>query len=166
VIALGIWVAYFGVLLVLLGLYGLNGVSLARRSMLLERQTRLIRNAGATELGNQIAAGELSQVESYARSTRQWRDRLESLGGLFPAEARLTDLNVNPQNMSDPASRNALLISGELRGAPGQDRMQGVMHIVSAMRADSVFKNSYHNIRLSSTRMAEDGSADFQIECR
>ena len=165
-IALGVWVAYFGVLVVMIGLYGLNGAALARRSMMLERQTGLVRRSHAPALGAQLGPGELAQVELYARSTRLWRDRLQRLGDLLPPEARLTRLNVNPLNMSDDASRNALVISGELRNAPGQDRMQGVMKIVSALRADSLFGRSYQNVKLSSTSMSDDGNAEFDIECR
>ena len=166
VVALGVWVAYFGVLAMLIGLYALNGASLARRSHLIERQTALIRNAKDSAIGAQVGAAELGQVETAARSTRQWRDRLVRLSTLLPPEARLTGLGVNPQNMSDPASRNALLISGEMHNAPGHDRMEGVMKIVATLRADSVFRAGYHNIKLASTRLTEEGSAEFEIECR
>ena len=166
VVALGVWVTYFGVLLLVVGLYGLNGYTLAQRAMMLERQTTLIRHAKGGATGAQIAAGDLTQVESFVRSTRAWRDRMERLGQLLPPDARLTGVNVNPQNYSDVASRNALVINGELRNVSGQDRMQGVMKIVSAMRADSVFGHGYRNIRLTSTRIADDGGALFEIECR
>ena len=166
IIALGAWVAYFGVLVMLSGLYTLNAASLARRARLLERQTRLIRNTKDPALGAQLGAAELGAVEQYAQSTRHWRDRLERIGSLLPPEARLGGLSVNPQNMSDPESRDALLLSGELHNAPGQDRMQGVMKVVAALRADSLFSRNYSNIKLASTRITEDGSAEFQIECR
>ena len=166
VISLGVWVAYFGVLLVLAGLYALNGVSLARRAHLLERQTRMIRNAGNTALGAKLAPSELADVEAYARSTRQWRDRLARLGDLIPPDSRLTGVQVNPHNMSDVVSRNSLLISGELRSPPGKESMQGVMTIVASLRADTVFAAGYRNIKLSSTRISEDGSATYLIECR
>ncbi len=165
-IALGVWVAYFGVLLVVIGLYGLNCMTLARRATLLERQTTLIRQAKGGATGAQISAGDLAQVESYVSGTRAWRDRMQRLGDLRPPEARLVGATVNPQNMTDATSRNALVIRGELHTVSGQDRMQGVMKIISAMRADSVFGRGYRNIRLSSTRIAQDGSAQFEIECR
>ncbi len=164
--ALGGWVAYFGALAVLMGLYGLNGVALARRARLLERQTALVRNAKDPMLGAQLAPFELGRVESMARSARQWRDRLERLGELLPPDARLTGLSVNPQNMSDAASRNLLVVTGELRNAPGQDRMQGVMKLIAALRSDSTFASGYRNIRLATTRVGEDGSVEFQVECR
>ena len=166
VISLGVWVAYFGVLIMLAGLYALNGVSLARRAHLLERQTRMIRNTRNTALGAKLAPSELAEVEAYARSPRQWRDRLARLGDLIPPESRLTGIQVNPQNLSDGASRNSLLIAGELHSPAGKDRMQGVMTIVASLRADSVFAGGYHNIKLASTRISEDGSTTYQIECR
>lgn len=166
IVALGVWVAYFGVLSMLIGLYALNGASLARRARLLERQTNYIRNAKESGVGLQLSASDLTQVETYARSTRQWRDRLERVGNLLPPEARLSALSVNPQNMSDAASRDELVFTGELHNAPGQDRMQGVMKIVAELRADSVLKRSYSNIKLASTRISEDGSAEFEIQCR
>jgi hypothetical protein len=166
IISLGVWVAYFGLLSVVIGLYGLNSTALLRRSQMLQRQTTLIRRSATPALDAKLGPTELGQVEDYARSTRVWRDRLERLGELLPADARLTGLKVNPQNMSDADARNTLMISGEMRSAPGQDRMQGVMKIVSALRADSAFGRSFQNIKLASTRVAEGGSAQFEIECR
>lgn len=166
VIALGVWVAYFGLLTVVIGLYGLNCASLTTRARMIERQTSLVRRASTSSVTAKIGPTELAQVETFMRSTRLWRDRLDRLGTLLPTDAKLVSVNVNPQNMSDAASRNALVIAGQLHNTAGQDRMQGVMKIVSALQADSVFGASYHNIKLSSTRVAEDGSAEFEIECR
>ena len=166
VIALGVWVAYFGLIAVLLGLYGLNCASLARRSAQLERQTTQIRRNGSSPLTNQLEPGDLALVEGYVSSTRRWRDRLARLGELMPPEARLTGIAINPRNLTDAASQNVLMISGEIRNAPGGDRMQGVMKIVAALRADSTFRTGYQNIRLASTNVAADGSANFEIECR
>jgi hypothetical protein len=44
--------------------------------------------------------------------------------------------------------------------------MQAVMRIVSDLRDDKVFSQSYTNVRLASTRVTEDGTAEFVIECR
>jgi hypothetical protein len=114
----------------------------------------------------QLRPADLALVERYATSARQWRDRLAALGALTPPEARLTSVVVNPQNLSDATSQSLLVISGELKGAPSRDRMASVMKIVGALRADSVFRAGYHNIRLTSTQVAEDGTAEFEIECR
>jgi hypothetical protein len=73
---------------------------------------------------------------------------------------------VNPQNQSDATSQNSLVISGALKGTRTGDRIQGVMKIVSSLSADSVFRAGYKNIKLASTRVAEDGGVEFVIECR
>ena len=96
VIALGVWVGYFGLIAVLLGLYGLNCAALARRSAQLERQTMQIRRNGSSPQTNQLEPGELALVEGYISSTRRWRDRLARLGELMPPEARLTGVAINP----------------------------------------------------------------------
>ena len=166
VAALAVWVAYFGVLVVLLGLYGLNCASLARRVHLLEHQTVQVRRMNRSQVATRLGSTELALVERYASSTRRWRDRLARLGDVLPADAHLTSLTVNPQNLSDAASQNSLVISGELNGTSVQDRMQGVMKIVSSLRSDSLFRAGYGNIKLSSTRVTEDGAAEFTIECR
>jgi len=166
VIKLGAWVAYFGIFAILIGLYVLNGAALGRRAHLLERRTRMIRSQNETGIGSQLNPADLTLIESTAQSTRIWRDRLRRLGALLPPEARLTGLEVNPQNLSDDASRNVLVISGVTRTAPGQDRMQGVMRIVSALQSDSLFKAGYAGVRLTSTRITEDGRVQFQMECR
>ncbi len=165
VIALGIWVAYFGVLTLALGFYGLNAVSLARRERLLERQTTQLRRS-ASQLGAKIRPGALAQVEAYSSSTRRWRDRLVRLGQVLPPDSRILSVAVNAQNQGDIASRNSLVITGEIRGNPNQDRMGNVMRIVSGLRSDSLFKQGYNNIKLSSTRVNQDGAAEFVIECR
>ena len=166
VISLGVWVGYFGVIAMLLGLYGLNCAALARHSAQLERQTTQIRRNGSSSQTNELEPGDLALVESYVLNTRRWRDRLARIGELMPPEARLTGVAINPRNLSDAGSQNVLMISGEIRNAAGADRMQGVMKIVAALRADSTFRIGYQNIRLASTNVAEDGSANFEIECR
>ncbi len=166
VLALGAWVAYYGVLALVLGLYGLNSMTLARRAAALERQTGQLRRASGSQLVTALRPTEMTLVERYTSSTRRWRDRLERVGDLMPSDAHVSALNVNPQNMSDAASRELLVISGELRSGASTDRMQGVMKIVATLRNDPVFRTGYKNIRLASTRGAEDGTVEFVIECR
>ena len=166
VVSLGVWVGYFGVIAMLLGLYGLNCAALARHSAQLERQTTQIRRNSSSSQNNEREPGDLALVESYVLNTRRWRDRLARIGELMPPEARLMGVAINPRNLSDAGSQNVLMISGEIRNAAGADRMQGVMKIVAALRADSTFKIGYQNIRLASTNVAEDGNANFEIECR
>lgn len=165
IIRLGILVAYFGVLTVALGFYGLNGASLARRANFLERQTSQLRHS-TNLLGAKVRPAALDRVEKYSSSTRRWRDRLARLGEVLPADARVLSIVVNPQNQPDEVSRNAMVITGETRGGASQDRMGNVMRIVSGLRADSLFKIGYGNIKLSSTRVTADGAAEFVIECR
>jgi hypothetical protein len=87
---------------------------------------------------------------------------------LIPVNARLTSLAVNPDNMSGAAEQNRLVISGEYKIAPGQDRMHGVVEMVGALRADSLFSVGYQTIRLVTTRISESSGtvAEFTIECR
>ena len=166
VIALGIWVAYFGVLGIVLGLYVLNCQSLARRAGLIERQAARMHGAGAANTDWELTSPQLHQVEQFAGSTRHWRDRLRRLGRVVPPNAQLTGLTVNPQNLSDETAQNMLVIEGELRTSGTLDRMQSVMGIITALHRDSVFAASYRSIKLASTRVGENGVADFEIECR
>src|SRR5262245_8375924 len=150
----------------MMGLYGLNCTSLAQRALVLERQTVTLTQATASQVAPQLRAPELDLVERYAKSTRQWRDRVTRLGEVMPSNARLTSVTVNPQNQSDASAQNTLVITGELRALPNQDRMQNVMNIVASLRRDSVFATGYRNIKLASTKIDQGGLAEFVIECR
>lgn len=163
---IGAWIAYLGVLLIFVGLYGLNCTSLARRTRLIERQTLRLRGAGNALVAAQLPPAELNQVEHFLQNPRRWRDRLNRLGVLLPPNARLTSLAVNPQNLSDASAREFLVLSGSIRNPDPDARMQSVMRVVGQLRADSVFAGSYRNIKLASTRVTEDGAAEFVIECR
>jgi hypothetical protein len=167
VVVLGLWVSYFGVLAVVVGLYGLNCVSLEQRAGLIARQTARLRAAQGTHRDWTVGRTELAQVEQFAASPRRWRDRLTRIAALLPPGARLTLLAFNPDQASAPADQK-LVLSGELRVAPGQDRMQGVMQLVTALHRDSVLAAGYRNIRLASTQISEGTatSAQFVIECR
>jgi hypothetical protein len=167
VIALGVWVAYFGVLAILVGLYGLNAVALSRHTRQIERQTARARQLQGVAGNWKVGQQELNQVENYIRNPRQWHDRLARLATILPPNVRLASMVVNPQNVSGSPDENKLVITGQFKPAPGQDRMQGVMKIVSTIHGDSLLKQSYQNVRLASTRAVEtDGAAEFVIECR
>jgi len=167
VVMLGVWVTYFGVIGVIMGLYGLNCLALNRQVIQIERQAERLRRQQGAGAQWHVAPNELAQVESFALSTARWRDRLTRLGTLLPANVRLTSLAVNPQNLTAPAEQNRLVISGIVRPAPGQDRMQSVMRIVSMLHDDSTFARGYKNIKLASTRVSEQNEgAEFEIECR
>jgi hypothetical protein len=168
VVILGAWVTYFGVLGLLLGFYGLNCVSVASRTRTIERQAARLRGAQGASLEWNVQPDELAQVERYVLSTRKWHDRLARLQTIMPANVRITSLQVNPQNLSGVAEQDRLIISGLLKPVPGQDRMQGVMRMVTALHDDSVFVRSYSNVKLASTRVSEEpgAAAEFVIECR
>jgi Tfp pilus assembly protein PilN len=167
VIALGVWVAYFGVLVIVLGLYGLNCVSLARRAAQLERHaSRVSQNDRREEW--RVSPDALAEVERAVDNPIRWRNRLMRLSQLIPPNARLTSVAANPDNVSGIAEQNRLMISGEYKIAQGQDRMRGVVAMVGALRGDSLFSVGYQTIRLVTTRISESSGtvAEFTIECR
>jgi Tfp pilus assembly protein PilN len=166
-LALGLWVAYFGVLGIVLGLYGLNCASLVRRSVQLERQASRVSQDGRRDEWK-VTPEALAEVENAVNSPTKWRNRLTRLARLIPANARLTSIAANPDNMSGAAEQNRLMISGEYRIAPGQDRMHGVVEMVGALRGDTLFSAGYQTIRLVTTRISESSGtvAEFTIECR
>lgn len=168
VIALGVWVAYFGVIVIMVGLYGLNCASLSRRVRQIERQTSQLRGSQGATMDWKVRPAELRQLERFVENPRRWRDRLERLAMLLPANARLTSIGVNPQGLTGANEQNKLVITGVLRGTGSRDRVQDVMQVVSKLRADSVFAAGYNSIRLASTRVVEGegASAEFIIECR
>jgi hypothetical protein len=166
VIALGVWVAYFGVFALLLGLYGLNCASLAQRVGVVERQAARLRGTAPSRLEWRLNAAQLDQLERFASSTRDWRNRLWRLGVLLPAGSHVTSIAVNPNSQADPTAANTLILAGQLRPSGTEDRMQSVMNLVSVLKSDSVFSSGFSSVRLSNTRVAEDGSVDFAIECR
>ena len=168
VILLGVWVAYFGVIGVVMGLYGLNCMSLNRRVALIERQAERLRQQQGAAADWTVRPGELTAIEGYAQNPRRWRNRLLKLSTLLPPTVRITSLAVNPKNLNTAAEQNALVITGVVRPGAGQDRMESVMRVVTMLHEDSLFTAGYRNIKLGSTRALEgpDGGAEFVIECR
>jgi hypothetical protein len=162
---LGAWVTYFGVLLVVLGLYTLNCLVLVRRVGQVERQAQQLR-ALQGQIGEQrLTPDEIALLERYVSSPRLWRARLARLPEVLPAGARLSTAAFNPQGTS---GGEALVLAGVLRPQGGQDRMGAVTGLVETLRADTVFARGYGSIRLVSTRMAESDAdlLEFTIECR
>lgn len=163
-VRLGLWLTYFGALAVVLGLYALNTVSLARRTRMLERQVESLR---AQSAGGEWRPGaaEADLVTRSLRDPARWRDRLARLATLVPPNARLTDVQFNPENSSGTAAK--LVLTGELRPTGGGDRMQQVLALVSTLSRDSTFAAGWSNVRLVTTRAAASGEgAEFVIECR
>ena len=106
-------------------------------------------------------------MTSAAGNARKWRDRLTRLAAVLPNNVKIASIAVNPQNLSHPLEQNRLVITGTLRPQAGQDRMQSVMAVVNALHRDSLFSTGYQNVKLSSTRVVEEGgTAEFVIECR
>jgi hypothetical protein len=163
--ALGLWVAYFGALAVLLGLYGLNLVSLQRRIALVEHQAEHMRRMSLSGdwRPDRSAAAE---VERHVRNPRLWRNRLARLPELLPPNARLSSIQYNPENVGGVADTR-LVLSGVMRSGGGNDRIEQVMSFVNTLSRDSVFAAGYQHVRLVTTRAASgtDG-AEFVIECR
>jgi len=165
---IGGWVAYYGLLVVILGLYGLNCFSLTGRVKQIEVQEERIRAAQHHQDEWQVGTSELVQIARYEANPRLWRDRLTRLASILPANATVTSIAVNPDNLSGASEMNALVITGVMRVPGSQDRMQDVVRLVGAMHADSVFSRSYSNIRLASSRSVDlgGGEVQFVIECR
>lgn len=162
---LGLWLFYFGALGIVLGLYGLNALTLAGRATALERQAQQLLRRPAGEDWRPGAPELLLVGESIANSGR-WRDRLARLAELVPPNARLSKLEFNPDNTSG-AINPKLVVTGELRPGGGGDRMQQVMSFVDVLSRDSLFATGYANVRLVTTRAASSGeAAEFVIECR
>jgi Tfp pilus assembly protein PilN len=168
VMLLGAWFAYFGVLAVGLGLYGLNCASLTRRSSQIERQAEHMRALQNSHQDWTVGEAELAAAEQFHANPRRWRDKLVRLAVLLPPNAVVHTIAVNPDNLPGAQDQNKLVITGQLKVLAGQDRMRGVVQLVTALHADSLFASGYQNIRLASSRISEGSGpvAEFVIECR
>lgn len=168
VVLLGVWLTYFGVLAVVLGLYGLNCASLARRSSQIERQAARMRALQNSRPGWTVGAAELATAEQFHANPRRWREKLVRLAVLMPPNAVIQSIAINPDNLSSAQDQDKLVITGELKVPGGQDRMGGVVQLVTALHADSVFASGYQNIHLVSSRVSQGSGpvAAFVIECR
>ncbi len=165
---LGLWVAYFGAIVVVLGLYGLNCAVVTQRASQVERQAQRLRQTQGTAADTKLSAEDLAQIERYLRSPRRWRDKLVRLSALVPPGVRLTSVGVNPRGLEGAANADLLLVTGILRVPAGVDRMRSVMDLESRLRADSAFASGYSKVRLASTRIlgGDDPATEFTIECR
>lgn len=168
VIALGAWVAYFGVMVVVLGLYGLNCASLTTRVARIERQAAKARTQAGQHTEWKVSSGQIGEIEHYVSNAHEWRERLAHLSTLLPSNARITSLALNPDNLSGAGYDNKLVLAGQMKLSSGEDRMHGVVALVSALRGDPAFAAGYHTIRLVTTRITEESGtvAEFTIECQ
>ena len=167
-LALAGWLLYFGLVGVVVGLYGLNCFSLVRRMGQLERQAaRLEATEGSTQDWT-VDQAQLAAVERFQASPRRWRDKLLRLSAVLPSNVALTSISVNPENLAGAADQNKLVIAGQLRSIPGQDAMRGVVQLVSVLQRDAVFGSGYQTIKLSQSRMVSGTptTTEFVIECR
>jgi len=164
-LSVGVWMAYFGVLAVVIGLYDLNCASLAQRTRLLEAQNRRLSAAGRVDAWKPAGA-EFAQVERALANPQGWSTRLARLSAVLPPDVALTSVAANPGNLGSSADQDQLVLSGTLRSLPGQDCMQSIMALVSTLRADSVFAAQYRSIRLVESHVGRPGApAEFRIEC-
>lgn len=165
VVSIGLWFTYFGVLAVILGLYGLNCTVLAGRTRMVERQAARLKALRDSGQEWRPSAQTFADVEAHSVDVRAWRDRLARLPGLLPANARLTSFQFNPDGVS--GGQPKLVLVGRMRVESGADRMTSVMGFVSALARDSVFARAYSNVRLVTTRALPSGDgAEFVVECR
>jgi len=168
VISLGVWLSYFGALVVIFGLYGLNCATVSARTRVVERQASALRSQRSDVVDWSRQPAELALIERGVTDTRRWRERLERLAIVLPPNARLHSIEFNPGGVSGGTEWNRLVISGVLRAAPNLDRMKEVASLVSTLQSDSVLSRHFSSIRLATTRVTETSgaSADFVIECR
>jgi Tfp pilus assembly protein PilN len=166
-VAVGVWVAYFGVLAVALGLYGLNCASLTQRARMLETQSAHAQARTDPTAAWKPGPAELAQVERALVNPRRWQVRLARLAAVLPADAMLTSVTADRDNQA-ATGQDRLLLSGTIRTRPGQDRMQGIMALVAALHSDPLFSAQYRSIRLVESRIGSgsDAPAEFRIECR
>jgi hypothetical protein len=167
-LALGGWLLYFGLLGVVVGLYTLNCASLVKRVGQVQRQTARLQKAQGTAQDWTVDQAQLATVESFRTNPRRWRDKMLRLSALLPNNVALTNISANPDNGTDAARRNKLVLSGQLRPMFGQDPMRGVVQLVSSLQRDEVFASGYQSIKLSESKMVSGSppTAEFTIECR
>ena len=162
---LGGWLTYFGVLALVLGLYGLNVVVLARRVQLAERRVTRAQQTSGARTGWKLTDREMVMVEDTRANPARWRDRLARLAVVLPDNVAMSSIAVNPENLTNPADQNKLVLTGEMK-VPASDPIRPVSQFVSALKADSVFARGYSSIRLASTQASPGNLTQFVVECR
>jgi len=168
VIGLGVWLTYFGVVVVVFGLYGLNCAMVSNRTRQLVRQAAVLRAQRSDPVDWASRTAEMALAERGVADSRRWRERLERLASVLPANARLSSMEFNPGNVSGAGDWNRLVLAGTLRAGEGQDRMRAVSDLVTALLKDPELSRQFKTIRLVNTRVAETSgsTAEFVIECR
>jgi hypothetical protein len=162
---LGVWLAYFGVLAVTLGLYALNWNELASRTRQLSHQIERQRLAHAAGADWKPAATDAGLAGPWVNDVARWRDLLVRLPTLMPEGVRITNLRFNPDGVM--GGERKLLLSGVLRMRGDRDRIGGVTDFVTVVSRDSVFASHFRSVRLLSTNTREgEPDALFELECR
>lgn len=166
-LALGGWLLYFGLLVVVTGLYGLNCASLVRRVEQVERRTARLKTAQGTTHEWTVDQAQLAAVEHFYSNPRRWRDKMLRLSALLPSNVAVSSINVNPENNAGSPGPQKLMIAGQLRPLPTQDPMRGVVQLLAVLQKDPVFSSGYQTIKLTQSRIAGSSpSTEFVIECR
>jgi len=164
-LGLGIRLAYFGALVVLLGLYGLNCSELRSRSRHLDRQIAQQRSSHQAGAPWTPSPTEAAMAEPWVADLARWQALLARLPQLLPEGARLTSVRFNPEGVS--GGERKLLLAGILRVDVQRDRMAGITDLVGVVSRDSLFAASFRSIRLVSARSdAPRPDALFEVECR
>lgn len=165
---LGGWVTYFGVLVLVLGLYGLNCASLASRVRFAEVGVARAQRTSGERAGWKLDGPSLLMVEQARGNPARWRDRLERLSAILPPNVALSSVALNPDNSAAAADQNKLVVTGEMRVPAGADRMRPVVQLVSLLQADTVFARGYSSVRLASSQASPGpgNTTAFVIECR
>lgn len=161
---LGIWLTYFGILALLLGLYGLNVASLATRTQQVERQVARLRLDPQQGQDWRPSPEDAAVSTPWVGDPGRWQALLTRLPDLLPAGSRLTAIEWNPEDITGGDRR--LVVTGVLRGASSEDPMGRVTDFVASVGRDSLFKSKFRSVRLLSTRAHEGGEAEFKVECR
>jgi hypothetical protein len=162
---LGGWLTYFGVLALVLGLYGLNIVVLAGRVQLAERRVTRAQQTSGSRTGWKLSESERTAVEDTRANPARWRDQLARLAVILPANVAFNSIAINPENLPNPADQNRLVLTGEMK-VPAADPIRPVGQFVAVLKADSVFARGYSSIRLASSQTSPGGVTQFVIECR
>lgn len=167
IVHLSAWLAYFGIVGLVLYIYGLNYVALERRTQQVERQIEMFSQSGNLPRRISLDPTQTAAIERFHMSPRRWRDRLSRLAELIPDNAILSSVAVNPGNSNQAADQNKLVIAGRLKAASEEDPTRGVVQLIASLQSDSAFAAGYQSIKLShSTVGSAAGTTEFVIECR
>ncbi len=169
VFLLAAWLTYGGVLVILLGLFALNCAVTTRRTAALERRIQRLQSARAAAPELRLDPADVELVQRVSGSPGFWRDKLARLSAILPPNAKLTSLAVNPDRASAPLDQRRMVMAGNLRTPDGRDRLESVVGLVEALRADSVFSRGYQNVKLVSSRVPDSEGppiVEFVVECR